>query len=341
MITLTQTSEHITYDVTYSKDWSGTDDTHDLLVDYLNVKVDLHQLYQHWCKQDPHFLKIADQFRGIRMLRQDPLENLICFICSSNNNIARITQMVNNLCTTYGKFVAEVDGTSYFDFPSLDALQHDQLEAELRNLGFGYRAKFIASTAKSLGMLPVNYLVNLRQSSYEEARTALMSFMGVGAKVADCVALMSLDKSESVPVDTHVLQIAQRDYHIRTKSHEYIKKHFVELWGPYAGWAHSILFTADLKQFKVRASSKAMTKKEDDPNGMTVQPEDEERTMIIVKTEALDQVKSEPTSKSNSRLKRGAKPLDPIAAPMTTRRRRRSAGEAIASKLIKTEIDLK
>lgn len=31
-------------------------------------------------------------------------------------------------------------------------------------------------------------------------------------QVADCVCLMSLDKSEAVPVDTHVWQIATRDY---------------------------------------------------------------------------------------------------------------------------------
>lgn len=31
-------------------------------------------------------------------------------------------------------------------------------------------------------------------------------------QVADCVCLMSLDKSEAVPVDTHVWQIAKRDY---------------------------------------------------------------------------------------------------------------------------------
>ena len=35
---------------------------------------------------------------------------------------------------------------------------------------------------------------------------------GIGAKVADCIALFSLDSFSSVPVDTHVLQIAVRDY---------------------------------------------------------------------------------------------------------------------------------
>lgn len=31
-------------------------------------------------------------------------------------------------------------------------------------------------------------------------------------QVADCVCLMSLDKFEALPVDTHVWQIAKRDY---------------------------------------------------------------------------------------------------------------------------------
>lgn len=37
-------------------------------------------------------------------------------------------------------------------------------------------------------------------------------------QVADCVCLMSLDKSEAVPVDTHVWQIARRDYSCATGS---------------------------------------------------------------------------------------------------------------------------
>mgnify|MGYP003767271041 CR=1 FL=1 len=38
------------------------------------------------------------------------------------------------------------------------------------------------------------------------------NLLGVGLKVADCVACFSLDHHEAVPVDTHVRQIAIRDY---------------------------------------------------------------------------------------------------------------------------------
>lgn len=40
----------------------------------------------------------------------------------------------------------------------------------------------------------------------------LCSLPGVGPKVADCVCLMSLDKHDAIPIDTHIWQIAVRDY---------------------------------------------------------------------------------------------------------------------------------
>ena len=41
------------------------------------------------------------------------------------------------------------------------------------------------------------------KSTYREAHEALLEMSGVGPKVADCVCLMSLDKMEAIPVDTH------------------------------------------------------------------------------------------------------------------------------------------
>ena len=50
-------------------------------------------MFQKWADVDPVFENIALKFPGVRILKQDPVENLFSFICSSNNNIQRISGM--------------------------------------------------------------------------------------------------------------------------------------------------------------------------------------------------------------------------------------------------------
>ncbi|KAL1021534.1 hypothetical protein UPYG_G00014500 [Umbra pygmaea] len=232
-----------------------------LLRDYFQLDVKLGDLYREWGAADPHFKHIANIFTGVRMLRQDPTECLFSFICTSNNHISRIQGMVERLCQSLGTLLCHLDQTSYHDFPSLSALADSSVEACLRDLGFGYRAKFLQQSARQIldshgGPL---WLQGLRTASYLQARDALRTLPGVGPKVADCVCLMSLDKACVVPVDTHVWQIAKRDYSciagsgkksLTDKVHQEIGDFFRQLWGPYAGWAHSVLFCADLKKFQ-------------------------------------------------------------------------------------------
>lgn len=174
--------------------------------------------------------------------------------------------------------VGHIDGEPYHDFPTPSALTGNQVESHLRELGFGYRAKYIAQTARIVANeKPNDWLETLRNpevpgfgspavpsdkhATYQEAHEELLSLTGVGPKVADCVCLMGLGWGESVPVDTHVWQIAQRDYKFGTKKGKTFNKdmyvavgdHFRSLWGKYAGWAHSVLFTADLREFADKA----------------------------------------------------------------------------------------
>jgi len=81
--------------------------------------------------------------------RQEPWECLISFICSSNNNIARITGMLERLRTTFGSRLAVIGGHAYHAFPTVDQLAAVP-EGQLRELGFGYRARFVCETAKQL-----------------------------------------------------------------------------------------------------------------------------------------------------------------------------------------------
>lgn len=169
------------------------------------------------------------------------------FICSANNNISRITLMVNRLCAQLGNPLphpshfspSSVDSDpsptllpsdtipppndlSLYSFPPPESLKNiSKTENLLRQLGFGYRANFIPTsachlleTSKSLSLTPIEYLRSLRKDKYvpeedgvKEVREKLLEFKGVGRKVADCVMLFGLGWSEIVPVDTHVFQV--------------------------------------------------------------------------------------------------------------------------------------
>ncbi|XP_029291672.1 LOW QUALITY PROTEIN: N-glycosylase/DNA lyase [Cottoperca gobio] len=237
-----------------------TDEEEEILSDYFQLNVKLGDLYKEWGAADPHFKHIADIFSGVRMLRQDPTECLFSFICTSNNHISRIQGMVERLCQALGAPLCKLDQTSYYNFPSLSALADNSVEARLRDLGFGYRARFLQQSAKQILVTHgLTWLEGLRGVPYLLARDALRTLPGVGTKVADCACLMSLDKTEAVPIDTHVWQIAKRDYNyasgngqksITDKLHRDIGDFFRKLWGPYAGWAQSVLFCADLKKFQ-------------------------------------------------------------------------------------------
>jgi N-glycosylase/DNA lyase len=61
---------------------------------YFNLATNLSGLYERWSLADPNFKKKAPKFIGVRILKQDTWEALVGFICSSNNNITRISQMV-------------------------------------------------------------------------------------------------------------------------------------------------------------------------------------------------------------------------------------------------------
>jgi N-glycosylase/DNA lyase len=196
-----------------------------ILRHYLNLSSNLTELYSQWSSLDSNFKKKAPKFTGIRILRQDAWEALICFICSSNNNIARISQMVGKICTNYGPFIGNIDGHAYHDFPPPEALTGDEVEGRLRQLGFGYRAKYIYQTATMVAQeRDGGWLDSLRnpecpvfgvaprpcgqmraegRQGYREAHEKLLELQGVGPKVADCVCLMGLGWGEAVPVDTH------------------------------------------------------------------------------------------------------------------------------------------
>lgn len=212
---------------------------------------------------------------------------------------------MEKLCIAYGPLIGRLESTSYHDMPPPAALSGASVESHLRQLGFGYRAKYINQTAAMICREHPSWLDELRnpespvlgnkvasagemlaggRPGYRSAHEKLLTLQGVGPKVADCVCLMGLGWGEAVPVDTHgndvlecwmisftdglhmglVWQIAQRDYQfgkgkyrsLTKATYDAIGDHFRSLWGKEAGWAHSVLFTADLRAFSAKVTIK-------------------------------------------------------------------------------------
>ncbi len=158
----------------------------------------------------PELAPLAASSQGLRMLRPScPRETLFSFLCTSNNHIARITQMVGKLAA-FGEPLP--DGSGESRFPCLERLAEIS-ESELRRLGFGYRA---ATIPRAAGQILTNggdrWLADLREAKYETAYSEMLALPGVGPKLADCICLYALDKQEAAPIDTHVWQAASRLY---------------------------------------------------------------------------------------------------------------------------------
>lgn len=107
------------------------------LLDFLNVAISLSDMWKSFSESDSRFAELAQHLGGVRVLRQDPLECLIQFLCSSNNHIRRITGMVDYI-SSLGKYLGTVEGFQFHEFPSLERLSLIS-DNELRKAGFGYR----------------------------------------------------------------------------------------------------------------------------------------------------------------------------------------------------------
>ena len=95
-----------------------------------------------------------------------------------------ITSMVEKLCERYGDPITQYGGRTFHSFPTITALSADGVESELRQLGFGYRARYIGETARQLRQRGgETWLHGLREANYPDCHAELRKLCGVGAKV--------------------------------------------------------------------------------------------------------------------------------------------------------------
>lgn len=206
----------------------------DMDTDYTLIKQKL--------RTDEVIINAIEVGSGIRILRQQLWECLISFIVSQNNNIPRIKKIIESLCENYGEKIVCSEGT-FYAFPTPEALANAKSE-EFKALGAGYRDEYISLASKSVASREID-LDELSFLSTDEAREKLLSFKGIGGKVADCILLFGMHRTEVCPHDVWVKRIFSQKYNIENINE---KKGYAlarSKWGDFAGIAQQYLFFAE------------------------------------------------------------------------------------------------
>ena len=205
--------------------------------------------------KDAFISKVRRSYPGLRLMRQEPQQCMLSFVCASNTNILVIRTMLKNLSKKFGSKL-RVDGKEFFSFPDAHRINKASVD-ELRSCLLGYRTKAIKAVAQRLvsGDLDIKYISN---ASYEDARKELMKVYGIGNKIADCIMLFSLEKLEAFPIDVWITRALTWHYSwlltrieeenkkitpkISSKQYEMLSDVVRNYFGKNSGYAQQYLF---------------------------------------------------------------------------------------------------
>ena len=218
----------------------------DLLARYFRLDDDIAAIYADIC-QDRRVAEMVARYPGLRILRQEPWECTVAFICSSTSNIPRIHQNMEAMADRLGDPV-ELDGEVRHTFPPPPRLA-DAGESLLRELRLGFRAPYVVAAANRVcaGELDLDELIRL---PYAAAKAQLMQCHGIGAKIADCIAVFALEKLEAFPVDVWVRRaLAEWYFPMQKKPPDRAMVEWAQAYfGQYAGYSQQYLFHGRRKE---------------------------------------------------------------------------------------------
>ncbi len=171
-------------------------------------------------KTDSEWMKrAAECSKGIHILKQDAWEALFSFIISQNNNIPRIRKIIRRLAAEYGENLAKKSGLTKcpkglcdevdeatcrqcgicYSFPTAEAVVRSPEGMLTANPGFRY--KYLLDAAKRVEGGETDLKSIEEKEGFEEIMEELKKILGVGDKVASCVALFGMGRLEAFPID--------------------------------------------------------------------------------------------------------------------------------------------
>ena len=213
-------------------------DIEEICNDYFDLSRDYTKIKKELCKDDVNMKLASDYGYGIRILNQDPWEMIISFIISAANNIPRISRTIENISKKYGKKVT-YDGHEFYLFPTPNELSNAKI-SDLRALNLGFRDKYVYEATRMIANREIDIEKLLKMDTLS-AKKELMKIPGIGNKVADCILLFSMHRTEAFPVDTWIKKVMSELY-VDSTNITKINKYATDRFGKYAGLAQQYLF---------------------------------------------------------------------------------------------------
>ena len=217
-----------------SDDWVAQDKVYD----YFGLGIKYDEIFENF--DDELFTVAYKKLQGMRVLNQDPWECLISFIISAWSNVPKISNTIHLLCQKLGhKYI--LDDIVGYSFPS--PIQITGLtESEMKSFGLGYRGQYVLKTSKIIEENKI-LLSDFYNEDYFDSLKFLLTFPGVGDKVANCVLIYSLKKYNAFPVDLWVERLLVEDYGLNKKMSLINKRKWGQnYFGKYTGIIQHYLF---------------------------------------------------------------------------------------------------
>ena len=170
---------------------------------------------------------------GIRIINNTAFEMLISFIISANNNIKRIKNSIEFLCSRFGENKGE-----YYAFPTLQALKTATVQ-DFVEAGLGYRAEQMFDTVQKL---TPEYIVEIETADNKTKMQLLTALKGIGEKVANCIMLFGLGVKNVFPVDVWINKVYNHIFNKNETDRSKITKELTERYGELSGYAQQYFY---------------------------------------------------------------------------------------------------
>lgn len=216
------------------------------VADYFQLCQDITPVQEALRGVDNTMANLVDKYDGLRILRQDPWECLVSYVCSRRMRVELTAGMIDKVARPFGRQLTleGMGGDPLYAIPS-PARVAEAKKAERKKWNLGLRREDLihrVATDIVCGRLD---LKSLRQSSHDEARERLMKYTGIGWKIADCVCLFALDKQKAFPIDRNIAK-ALAAYYKKTAivgaKNAGLMEWAAGTFGANAGYAGQLLF---------------------------------------------------------------------------------------------------